>query len=199
MLWYLADPASDLRSGRMAAFAIHSDVRRRTQAARTAPGRTPCSPDHARRGTRCRRCRGASPGSANPRARWRALADWLPPAELLDRIIEESAYAAELRGPRLAQARENLKKIRAIIRRIQNRGYGTLERIVTHLDHLAVGDEANAVIDATDAVSLMTIHAVEGPRVSRRLRRQHVARHWQLAGRDSDRRRDTRRCFRFGW
>ena len=95
-------------------------------------------------------------------ARWRALADWLPPAELLDRIIEESAYARELKGVRLAQARENLKKIRAIIRRIQNRGYVTLERIVTHLDHLAVGDEANAVIDATNAVSLMTVHASKG-------------------------------------
>jgi ATP-dependent helicase/nuclease subunit A len=95
-------------------------------------------------------------------SRWRSLADWLPPAELLDRILVESAYSAELRGPRLAQARENLKKIRAIIRRIQNRGYGTLERIVTHLDHLAVGDEANAVIDATDAVSLMTVHAAKG-------------------------------------
>ena len=91
-----------------------------------------------------------------------ALADWLPPAELLDRIIEESAYARELTGVRLAQARENLKKIRAIIRRIQNRGYVTLERIVTHLDHLAVGDEANAVIDATNAVSLMTVHASKG-------------------------------------
>jgi len=95
-------------------------------------------------------------------ARWRSLADWLPPAELLDRIIEESAYARELKGVRLAQARENLKKIRAIIRRIQNRGYVTLERIVTHLDHLAVGDEANAVIDATNAVSLMTVHASKG-------------------------------------
>jgi len=95
-------------------------------------------------------------------ARWRTQADWLPPAELLDRIIEESAYARELTGVRLAQARENLKKIRAIIRRIQNRGYVTLERIVTHLDHLAVGDEANAVIDATNAVSLMTVHASKG-------------------------------------
>ena len=95
-------------------------------------------------------------------SRWRSLSDWLPPAELLDRILVESACSAELRGPRLAQARENLKKIRAIIRRIQNRGYGTLERIVTHLDHLAVGDEANAVIDATDAVNLMTVHASKG-------------------------------------
>jgi ATP-dependent helicase/nuclease subunit A len=95
-------------------------------------------------------------------ARWREMVDRLPPAELLDRVLAESAYAAELRGPRLHQARENLKKIRAIIRRIQNRGYGTLDRIVTHLDQLAVGDEANAVIDATDAVSLMTVHASKG-------------------------------------
>ena len=63
---------------------------------------------------------------------------------------------------RFAQARENLKKIRALIRRIQNRGYATLGRIVAHLDRLAVGDEANAVIDALDAVSLMTVHAAKG-------------------------------------
>ena len=95
-------------------------------------------------------------------SRWRALVDRMPPAELLDRVIDEAAYMAELRGPRFQQARENLKKIRAVIRRIQNRGYGTLDRIVTHLERLAVGDEANAVIDASDAVSLMTVHASKG-------------------------------------
>ena len=66
------------------------------------------------------------------------------------------------RGPRFLQARENLKKIRAIIRRIQNRGYATLDRIAAHLDRLAVGDDANAAIDASDAVSLMTVHAAKG-------------------------------------
>jgi ATP-dependent helicase/nuclease subunit A len=95
-------------------------------------------------------------------ARWCSLADRLPPAELLDRAIQETAYMAELRGQRFQQGRENLKKIRADIRRIQNRGYATLERIVTHLERLAVGDEANAVIDAGDAVSLMTVHAAKG-------------------------------------
>jgi len=95
-------------------------------------------------------------------ARWRSLTDRLPPAELLDRIIGETAYAFELRGPRLAQARENLKKIRAIVRRVQNRGYGTMARLAAHLDRMSAGDEANALIDAVDAVSLMTVHAAKG-------------------------------------
>jgi ATP-dependent helicase/nuclease subunit A len=160
-LWYLADPASDFRA---AAWMRSRLVRVSDDGlTRLAPGladalgaAAPPSVDlDAYDANALRLAREAA-------ATWRALADWLPPAELLDRVIEESAYLAELRGPRLAQARENLKKIRAIIRRIQNRGYATLERIVTHLDHLAVGDEANAVIDATDAVSLMTIHASKG-------------------------------------
>ena len=37
-----------------------------------------------------------------------------------------------------------------------------MARIADHLDRLAVGDEPNAVIDALDAVSLMTIHAAKG-------------------------------------
>src|SRR5258706_8643425 len=67
-----------------------------------------------------------------------------------------------MRAPRFPKARENLKKIRALIRRIQNRGYATLGRIAAHLDRLAVGDESNAVIDALDAVNLMTVHASKG-------------------------------------
>jgi ATP-dependent helicase/nuclease subunit A len=93
---------------------------------------------------------------------WRLLVDRLPPGELLDRVLNDAAYMAETRGPRAGQARENLKKIRAIVRRLQNRGYATLDRIVSHLDRLALGDEANAVIDASNAVSLMTVHAAKG-------------------------------------
>jgi ATP-dependent helicase/nuclease subunit A len=94
--------------------------------------------------------------------RWRVLADRLPPAELLDLVLAETAYAFELRGPRLVQARENLKKIRAIVRRVQNRGYSTLARLTDHLDRMSAGDEANAVIDAVNAVNLMTVHAAKG-------------------------------------
>jgi ATP-dependent helicase/nuclease subunit A len=95
--------------------------------------------------------------------RWLALVDRLPPSELLDRILSESAYAAEITGTTFRQARENLKKIRALLRRIHNRGYATLSRVVDHFAQLvAGGDESNAIIDATDAVNLMTTHAAKG-------------------------------------
>ncbi|MCC7418185.1 MAG: UvrD-helicase domain-containing protein [Acidobacteria bacterium] len=94
--------------------------------------------------------------------RWLSWVDRLTPSELLSRILAETAYALELRGPHAVQARENLKKLRAMIRRVQNRGYATLARIADHLDRLAIGDESNATIDALDAVSLMTVHASKG-------------------------------------
>ena len=45
-------------------------------------------------------------------AMWIELADQLPPAELIDRVLAECGYAVELAGPGFRQARENLKKIR---------------------------------------------------------------------------------------
>jgi ATP-dependent helicase/nuclease subunit A len=95
-------------------------------------------------------------------AGWLRIADTTPPAELLDQILGETAYAFELRGPRLAQARENVKKFRGLIRHVQNRGYLTLGRLSAHLDRLSAGDESNAVVDALDAVNLMTVHAAKG-------------------------------------
>ena len=94
--------------------------------------------------------------------RWLAQVDRITPAELLDAVLRETAYAFELRGARRRQAYENLKKLRGLIRRIQNRGYATLARISDHLEQLALGDESNAVVDAMDAVSLMTVHAAKG-------------------------------------
>ena len=95
--------------------------------------------------------------------RWLSLVDNLPPAELLDRVLAESAYAAEIAGASHRQARENIKKVRSLVRRIQNRGYATLERIVDHFSKLvAGGDESNAIVDAVDAVNLMTMHAAKG-------------------------------------
>jgi ATP-dependent helicase/nuclease subunit A len=94
---------------------------------------------------------------------WISEADQLPPAEIVDRVLAESAYAVEIGGPGFAQARENLKKIRGLIRRIQNRGYATLARLADYFDGLAAGgDESNAIIDAKDAVNLMTVHAAKG-------------------------------------
>lgn len=94
---------------------------------------------------------------------WLALVDRISPSELLDRVLRESAYAAEMAGPAVRQARENLKKIRGLVRRIENRGYATLARVVAHFEQLvAGGDESNAIIDAMDAVNLMTAHAAKG-------------------------------------
>ena len=94
--------------------------------------------------------------------RWVAQVDRVPPAELFETILAESAYAYELRGPRLRQAWENVKKMRSLVRRIQNHGYATMPRIADHLDSLTAGDESNAVLEALDAVNLMTVHASKG-------------------------------------
>jgi ATP-dependent helicase/nuclease subunit A len=94
--------------------------------------------------------------------RWLSLVDRVTPAELLDAVLAETAYHLEIRGSRRLQARENLKKLGGLIRRIQNRGYATMPRIADHLERLAIGDESNAAIDASDAVSLMTVHAAKG-------------------------------------
>jgi ATP-dependent helicase/nuclease subunit A len=93
---------------------------------------------------------------------WLARVDRIPPANLIEQLLPETAYAFELRGTRRAQAWENVKKLRGLIRRIQNRGYATLPRIAEYLDSLTAGDESNAVLEAIDAVNLMTVHAAKG-------------------------------------
>jgi ATP-dependent helicase/nuclease subunit A len=93
---------------------------------------------------------------------WLALVDRLPPAEVVDRVIAGTAYDEELAGPTQVQARENVKKIRGLVRRLQNRGYATMHRVARQLEGLSAGDESNAVVDAVDAVNLMTVHAAKG-------------------------------------
>jgi ATP-dependent helicase/nuclease subunit A len=94
--------------------------------------------------------------------RWLSWVDRMAPTDLVSAVLTETAYGCELRGRRHRQARENLKKLRAIIGRFQNRGYATLARVADHLDERAIGDESNAVLDAKDSVSLMTVHAAKG-------------------------------------
>ena len=92
---------------------------------------------------------------------WTALVDRLPPAELLDHVLQSSAYAFELRGPNAAQARANLRRMRGLVRRIQNRGYATMTRVSDQIERLSAG-MSNAVVEAFDAVNLMTVHAAKG-------------------------------------
>jgi ATP-dependent helicase/nuclease subunit A len=163
LLRYLADPLSNLRAATM----LRSRIVRLSDAAvarlgsQTAEAILSVDPLPAvatlgdEDGRVLDRLRRALP-------RWLLWVDRLAPSELVDAVLRETAYAFELRGSRRRQARENLKKLRGMIRRAQNRGYATLARIADHLDRLAVGDESNAAIDAIDAVSLMTVHAAKG-------------------------------------
>jgi ATP-dependent helicase/nuclease subunit A len=163
LLRFLADPTSDLRAAaflrsRLVRLSDRGIVRlgRRLADALAGP-EIPQMLDQLESEDRSviERIRTALP-------RWLALVDRQPPSELLDEILRETAYACETRGPRRPQARENVKKLRGLIRKVENRGYATLARIAEFLDDLAVGDESNAVVDALDAVSLMTIHAAKG-------------------------------------
>ncbi|MGE0043266.1 MAG: UvrD-helicase domain-containing protein, partial [Vicinamibacterales bacterium] len=147
LIAWLADPGSNLRA---AALLRSRVVRLSDQAlAALAPGLASAitagepppvlgrldADDQARLAL----IREAAPG-------WLSLVDRLPPAELVDRVLAECAYAAETAGPGADQAREYLKKIRGLVRRIQNRGYATLGRIGEHFSQLvAGGDDSTAI------------------------------------------------------
>jgi ATP-dependent helicase/nuclease subunit A len=162
-LRYLADPLSDLR----AAALLRSRLARVSDAAvaRLAPHLAGAILAEERPAAV------ASLDAADRRTiewlrtmapRWLALVDRVMPSELISRVLSDAAAANAATVSARPQARENLKKLRAMIRRVQNRGYATLARIADHLDRLAIGDESNAAIDALDAVSLMTVHASKG-------------------------------------
>jgi ATP-dependent helicase/nuclease subunit A len=161
LLRYLADPLSPLRAAALfRSRIVRLSDRAVAELSRDLPGAILGSdPPEAPLGGEdervLARLRGAVP-------RWLSWVDRMAPSELLGRVLEESGYAYEMRGAGYAQARENLKKLRAMVRRFENRGYATLSRVAEHLDELAVGDESNAALDARDAVSLMTVHASKG-------------------------------------
>jgi ATP-dependent helicase/nuclease subunit A len=161
LLRYLADPLSDLRAAallrsRIVRLSDRAVARLADDPAAVILGSSPVPAALADEDRRVLERLRASVGS------WLSSVDRLTPSALLDAVLDETAYAYELRGPRRRQARENLKKLRGMVRRAQNRGYATLSRIADHLERLAVGDESNAAIDAIDAVSLMTVHAAKG-------------------------------------
>ena len=163
MIRFLAAPASDLRAAafarsRLVGLSDHALAR---LAPRLAAAFTAAAPPDA--------AASLDPADAERLAQVRAwLAEWLalvdrfPPADVLDHVLAVSGYGDVLAGPRLEQARENVKKLRGLARRVSNRGYATMARLADHIDRLATGDEANAVREAVHAVNLMTVHASKG-------------------------------------
>ena len=163
LMRYLADPGSDLRAAAFlrSRFVRISDRGLAQLGTRLAAALTdPQVPDTAAGlGDEDRRVLTYVRARINE---WLEQVDHVPPADLIEQLLPATAYAYELRGPRRLQAWENLKKMRGLVRRIQNRGYATLTRIADHIDSLTAGDESNAVIEALDAVNLMTVHASKG-------------------------------------
>ncbi len=89
-----------------------------------------------------------------------AWVDRMPATELLERFFQESDYAAWFVDDR--QAWENLKKVMQMVRRADNRGYLTMSRLADFLASARTDEESEAVLEAVDAVNLMTIHAAKG-------------------------------------
>ena len=163
LLRYLANPASDLRAAAFlrSRFIRLSDAGLAAIAPRVAAALTQPLPDPARTALDEVDRRVLDHARAFVPT-WLARVDRVPPSELLEQILEDTAYAFELGGARRLQAWENIKKMRGLVRRLQNRGYATLARVAEHLDSLGAGDESNAVLEAVDAVNLMTVHASKG-------------------------------------
>ncbi len=163
LLRYLAQPESNLR----AAALLRSRFIRLSDAAlvRLAPGLAVAlrSPSFDVSAARLDDLDGALLARARAGvADWLDAADRVTPADLVDRILDETAYAFELCGPRWSQARENVKKVRSLIRRVQNRGYATFARLADYFRRLATGEEANAIVAARGCVQLMTVHSAKG-------------------------------------
>jgi ATP-dependent helicase/nuclease subunit A len=89
-----------------------------------------------------------------------SLVDRIPPGDLLELALRESDYARWFAFDR--QSRENLKKVMEMVRRAQNRGYLTMSRLADFLASASTDEESPAVLEAVDAVNLMTIHASKG-------------------------------------
>ncbi len=161
LLRYLARPDSDLRA---AEFLRSRFVRLSDQALTAlAPGfARALASDDAADGTIGATDRALLLRARDDVRRWLALSHRVPPGEVLDVVLRESAYMFEIAGRRLDQARENIKKVRALVRRVENRGYVTLDRLASYFETLRAGDDSNAIVQAADAVNLMTIHAAKG-------------------------------------
>jgi ATP-dependent exoDNAse (exonuclease V) beta subunit len=163
LLRYLADPASDLRAAALlrSRFVRLSDRGLAALAPRLAAALADAAAPPAAGALDDEDRRVLDHLRAHV-GQWTAAVDRVPPADLVEDVLASTAYAYELRGGRRLQAWENLKKMRGLIRRVQNRGYATLTRLADHIDALTAGDESNAAIEALEAVNLMTVHASKG-------------------------------------
>jgi ATP-dependent exoDNAse (exonuclease V) beta subunit len=161
---YLAEPASELRAAELARsrFVAISDA----ALVRMTAGRKRSLADWLSRGEFASGVQ-LTPEDAEAVTRaqkrvttWLEWVDRIPPADVLERILGDTDYAAWFVDQE--QSWENLKKVLQIVRRAQNRGYLTVSRLADYLASARTEEESPAVLEAVDAVNLMTVHAAKG-------------------------------------
>ena len=176
LLRYLAAAGVRPARGRVPAIAPRSRCRTSALARLGAGVRRARSraPDFDAAAARPRRARSRA---ARPRARRASRAGSRSPiacrpASSSIAILRDSAYAFELRGRRLDQARENVKKVRALVRRVENRGYATLGRLADVLRDAARRRRVERHRRGARRREPDDDSRRQGPRVPDRLRRQ---------------------------
>ena len=194
LLRYLADPTSNLRAAALLRSRIVrlSDGAISCLAPAVAGALTDLDPPPAlsRMGDDDRRVlerlRAAVP-------RWLASVDRMTPTELLGALLAETAYRLEMGGARGPQARENLKKLRGMVARFQNRGYATLARVADHLEQLGGRGRVERRARRSRLGQPDDRARSQGPRVPDRVPRQLRARHRRGARADPGERGTGRR------
>ena len=163
LVGYLADPGSNLARRGVPAIALRPPVGRGAQAAGAGLAAALTGELAGRR----RRCRSRRSRSAGAGARQRGGVACAGRPAAAGGAARSRAGGVGLRGgDRRARLRAGAREPEEgprLVRRIQNRGYATLGRLVDYFAELvAGGDESNAIVDAVDAVNLMTVHAAKG-------------------------------------
>lgn len=95
-----------------------------------------------------------------------AVASRLPVSEMVNRIVNDTAYSGFVAGtPRAGQTFANLEKLKRFARSYEQQGFTTLYDFVGRLKRLIEQEEkeGQASVDVlADAVKIMTIHAAKG-------------------------------------
>jgi DNA helicase-2/ATP-dependent DNA helicase PcrA len=88
---------------------------------------------------------------------WRAKSTEEPPAEFIQRVIEESGYRAMWQAERTPDAAGRLENLKELVRAV-----GEFETLESFLEHVSLVSELDNADASTAMVSIMTLHAAKG-------------------------------------
>ncbi len=98
---------------------------------------------------------------------WIDLSRRLPPAQTVDRILEQTDYAARAKASARGRAegeqtRANLGRARELLAALSRGGFTNFEELAERVAAASRGDITEAPVEAADAVQALTIHASKG-------------------------------------